>query len=933
MLMLVLGMSSNRKFGFRIMKTKNALTWLALILLAGLDSQLATTQAAVSVVLSPAAVSNTYAGPVTMTIAGLSTGGAVVVQKFLDLNNNGVVDAGDLLVQQFRLTDGVPGMVIGGVTNFNVPGDTDTSAGQITARWNFQAGDFAQNIVGRYLFKLSGSFTPALTNSFSVTNFSWPQKFTGTVYSNAGSMVVPNAVVMLMSGGHGHPVAGVVANSEGVYTLPAAAGTYGMFAFRSNYCAEIDNAPLVKLGAGATVTTNFSLTYTTSGISGKVVDANNPNVSLPGVLVHPQSSSGDMSIGVTDTNGNFKIGVLAGQSKLKADDTAFICYGYLGCQNSTNVSAGSTGLVLAVPKATALIYGRVVDNLGHPLVALDMYANDTVSNLFETDGYTDTNGDYVLGVVGLGTNDPWWMQANGNNQLTNYLFANETLTNNGALAAGTAVRQDFTAVLATNLIVGNVKFKGTNVAGLGVGANATINGVSYQAYVDTDANGNYSLNVCNGSWYVALENCGGSDSLGNLINGNYVAPSGPTINIFNHIVTNNFAILAATTQITGNVKTSNGNPIQGATLFADATMDGDNYRVWASTDKNGNYSLPLVTADWFVNIDSYGSGDCGNWESLAELLNTHFQPPAGQVVNMATGARTADFVVQLDAVTILTTNLADGEIGEFYDQWPLAATESGVTNWTFMSGSLPPGLNLSSGGEINGTPTSPGTYTFLVQVDDGDGDQAQTNVSITIYPAVLITTTTLVGSTNGLIYDVQLQATGGLPFGGGAPYSWSVSSGTPPPNLTLTTNGVLSGTLAGSGTFTFTVEVTDTLGGTCYQFFMLNIAASTPLSVTTSSLPYATNGAFYSQTLDAEGGTPPYSWSIPSYSASLPDNLTLTTNGVLSGSLAATTGWSYFDVLVTDAAANSVDETLEIYIYPAPLAPRDIPVGLGNLPS
>ena len=64
----------------------------------------------------------------------IGAGGSVVVQKYLDANANGVVDTGDWLVQQFNLTDGQAGMVIDGVTNFNVPGDTDTVSGQITAK-------------------------------------------------------------------------------------------------------------------------------------------------------------------------------------------------------------------------------------------------------------------------------------------------------------------------------------------------------------------------------------------------------------------------------------------------------------------------------------------------------------------------------------------------------------------------------------------------------------------------------------------------------------------------------------------------------------------------------------------------------------------------------------------------------------------------------
>ena len=55
---------------------------------------------------TPTAVSNTYSGIITLQIGGLTNTETVVVQKFMDLNTNGVIDGGDQLVQQFNLTDG-----------------------------------------------------------------------------------------------------------------------------------------------------------------------------------------------------------------------------------------------------------------------------------------------------------------------------------------------------------------------------------------------------------------------------------------------------------------------------------------------------------------------------------------------------------------------------------------------------------------------------------------------------------------------------------------------------------------------------------------------------------------------------------------------------------------------------------------------------------
>src|ERR1017187_9914020 len=168
------------------MKTCLESLLVTLALLAGLTQ---TARATVAFSLTPAAVNNTYSGKLTLLVTGLTNTETVVVQKFLDANTNGVIDAGDLLWQQFKLTDGKSSVFHDGataVTNFNVPGDIDTTAGQITASLSIQNGDFSQSVVGKYLYKLSspvGHFA-ALTNLFSVTNFPYAQSFTGNVFSN-----------------------------------------------------------------------------------------------------------------------------------------------------------------------------------------------------------------------------------------------------------------------------------------------------------------------------------------------------------------------------------------------------------------------------------------------------------------------------------------------------------------------------------------------------------------------------------------------------------------------------------------------------------------------------------------------------------------------------------------------------------------------------
>ncbi len=77
--------------------------------------------------------------------------------------------------------------------------------------------------------------------------------------------------------------------------------------------------------------------------------------------------------------------------------------------------------------------------------------------------------------------------------------------------------------------------------------------------------------------------------------------------------------------------------------------------------------------------------------------------------------------------------------------------------------------------------------------------------------------------------------------------------------------------------------------------------APTPIQITTSSLPTATQNSSYSSTLTAKGGTAPYTWSIAS--GQLPPGLKLSTSGVISGTPTAA-GTYTFSVRAKDSASN-----------------------------
>ena len=127
-------------------------------------------------------------------------------------------------------------------------------------------------------------------------------------------------------------------------------------------------------------------------------------------------------------------------------------------------------------------------------------------------------------------------------------------------------------------------------------------------------------------------------------------------------------------------------------------------------------------------------------------------------------------------------------------------------------------------------PDVPDSFGFGVELDPGSTATVtcntfsgwKTDLSGVPPQPPCITTTELPPAELNTPYMATLEAVGGTP-----PYTWSLASGSLPPGLSLSSDGTITGTPTATGTFTFSLEVVDSLGASARITQSLEVTVET----------------------------------------------------------------------------------------------------------
>lgn len=168
---------------------------------------------------------------------------------------------------------------------------------------------------------------------------------------------------------------------------------------------------------------------------------------------------------------------------------------------------------------------------------------------------------------------------------------------------------------------------------------------------------------------------------------------------------------------------------------------------------------------------------------------------------------------------ILTSTIPKGRVDQVYEARLEAGGGQPPYTWSMSAGRLPSGILLANDGSVVGTSTSAGNFAFTARVTDVADRRDEADLMLRVIAPLAIATTAVPHFVLGRTTSFPVVATGGE-----TPYAWSLGGGTLPSGISLSSDGVLSGTAATIGEFPVTLRVVDTNGERRSALFTLKVS-------------------------------------------------------------------------------------------------------------
>ncbi|GAA4804274.1 putative Ig domain-containing protein [Lysobacter hankyongensis] len=312
-------------------------------------------------------------------------------------------------------------------------------------------------------------------------------------------------------------------------------------------------------------------------------------------------------------------------------------------------------------------------------------------------------------------------------------------------------------------------------------------------------------------------------------------------------------------------------------------------------EDHGSATLRITGGQWFLDYSHNGTTGIGSTDVFEFTEAT------------ATGNGDVRVTITINPsaspITVSPATLPTLTAGTPFSQTLSSSGGLAPYTYTLQSGVLPPGLTLTSGGVLSGTPTQRGAYSFSVRSTDATTPTAQfvdKGYTGTVQNPTLTLVPTTATAIQGAPFSQTLSTTGGV-----APHTYVLDPASPawPAGISMSTAGVISGTTsAAPGNYPVQIRVTD--GSTAsppssyFEIEPFTLTVSPPPSVSIAVSPASVS----------EDGATNLTYTVTrSLSLTSPTTVNITTSGT------ATSGVDYTGGVATVVIpANATTATITI---------------------